>query len=664
MSLGALSPPVATSKPTRVLSCVTCAQRKVKCDRKFPCSNCTRLGLQCVPAATISRQRRRRFPERELLERLHHYEDLLRQHNIAFQPMHPNTATHLPSIDNESENRSNHGQAEERALQPHLNRSEHLLFCSRSAGIELSTLHPPQAQIFKLWQIYLENVDPLLKLTHTPTLQPRIIDAAGDVSSIEPNMEALMFAIYCMSVFSLEQEQCQKMFGTSRIDVIRGYQLGAREALLNCGFLKTEDRECLTALHLYLITLTLETDPRSLASMLATAVRIAQRMGIDSEADNIKHPVLEAELRRRLWWSLVLFDSRIAEKTESRLSTLLPTWDCKVPLSVNDSTLQKDMKTPPIEFEITSEAMFAVTRSQISDFIRHSTFHLDFINPIMKSLAKGSLTAHGSEHDELVAFETRIETKYLARCDAQNPLHFMTILWARVSLAKIRFAHYLSTRGPNPDQETSEERDKGLSYARDMLECDTAIMESSSTKGYRWFMNLHFPFPAYIHLVWDLKQRPLSDDANRAWEVMSANSEARFLGLEHKHSPMVTTPNNPFFSIFAGIVLQAWAAREAISVQSDPPMIVTRVKQQMDHMKERAAAPQCQLWMSEGTSLNAPVLVDQGNFYPLPVHGQHEPMDMSIGSFSVAPTQVPADFGSSQWDWSTHHWGAMFGQGW
>ena len=128
------------------------------------------------------------------------------------------------------------------------------MFCSRSAGIDLSTLHPPQAQIFKLWQTYLENVDPLLKLTHTPTLQPRIIDAASDLTNIEPTMEALMFAIYCMAVFSLTQEQCQKMFGTPRGDVIRGYQLGAREALLNCGFLKTSDRECLTALHLYLVS--------------------------------------------------------------------------------------------------------------------------------------------------------------------------------------------------------------------------------------------------------------------------------------------------------------------------------------------------------------------------------------------------------------------------
>lgn len=81
-------PSTRASKPQRVLSCVLCAQRKVKCDRKSPCSNCTRIRAQCVSAATIPRQRRRRFPERELLERLRYYERLLTENNISFEPLH------------------------------------------------------------------------------------------------------------------------------------------------------------------------------------------------------------------------------------------------------------------------------------------------------------------------------------------------------------------------------------------------------------------------------------------------------------------------------------------------------------------------------------------------------------------------------------------------
>jgi hypothetical protein len=46
-----------------------------------------------VPATVTPRgKRKRRFPERELLERLRKYEDLLRQNNIKFDPLHKDVA--------------------------------------------------------------------------------------------------------------------------------------------------------------------------------------------------------------------------------------------------------------------------------------------------------------------------------------------------------------------------------------------------------------------------------------------------------------------------------------------------------------------------------------------------------------------------------------------
>ena len=94
----------AAVKPQRVLACVLCQQRKVKCDRKFPCSHCRRAGAQCVPAGLVQRQRRRRFPERELLERVRYYEGLLRQHNIKFEPLHGGSPEqmHTPQNDHAS----------------------------------------------------------------------------------------------------------------------------------------------------------------------------------------------------------------------------------------------------------------------------------------------------------------------------------------------------------------------------------------------------------------------------------------------------------------------------------------------------------------------------------------------------------------------------------
>jgi hypothetical protein len=104
-----------TTKTQRILACVLCQQRKVRCDRKFPCANCTKAGVQCVSAALAPRQRRRRFPERELLDRLRHYEELLRRNNISFQPLHPSSS--ISQASHRSLASSYDAEAQEQALE-------------------------------------------------------------------------------------------------------------------------------------------------------------------------------------------------------------------------------------------------------------------------------------------------------------------------------------------------------------------------------------------------------------------------------------------------------------------------------------------------------------------------------------------------------------------
>jgi len=132
--------------------------------------------------------------------------------------------------------------------------SEHLLFGMRTGAVDLASLHPPQVRIFKLWQVYLDNVDPLLKVTHAPTMQRRIVEAASNVASIKPTLAALMFGIYCVSILSLTNDECHAMFGSPRDHLLAGYQLGCQQALSRCGFLRSGDGDCLTALYLYLVS--------------------------------------------------------------------------------------------------------------------------------------------------------------------------------------------------------------------------------------------------------------------------------------------------------------------------------------------------------------------------------------------------------------------------
>lgn len=128
-----------------------------------------------------------------------------------------------------------------------------ILFGSRKLNVDLSELHPKHVHIFRLWQIYLDNLDPLLKVTFTPSLQARIVDAAGDIKGIQPELQALMFSIYSVSVSSISDNECHSLFGAPKEEVLNGYRFATQQGLLHCDFLCSSDRDCLTALYLYLV---------------------------------------------------------------------------------------------------------------------------------------------------------------------------------------------------------------------------------------------------------------------------------------------------------------------------------------------------------------------------------------------------------------------------
>ena len=138
----------------------------------------------------------------------------------------------------------------------HVRESDDLLLCgARRTDTDLSTMHPPHAHIFKLWQVYLDNINPLLKVTHIPTLQARIIDVVGDLDNIEANLEALMFGMYCIAVMSLEECECATLLKSTKKELLRHYQTGCQQALLTCSFLRSSNRDCLTALFFYIVSL-------------------------------------------------------------------------------------------------------------------------------------------------------------------------------------------------------------------------------------------------------------------------------------------------------------------------------------------------------------------------------------------------------------------------
>lgn len=114
---------------------------------------------------------------------------------------------------------------------------------------------PTPVQIFKLWQIFLERVNPLTKLIHAPSLQPLVVEASNDHASISQNAQALLFSIYSVATISLTEEESAQVLKMSKEKALLRFASGAKAAFMRAKFMEKYDLMTLQAIVLYLVEL-------------------------------------------------------------------------------------------------------------------------------------------------------------------------------------------------------------------------------------------------------------------------------------------------------------------------------------------------------------------------------------------------------------------------
>ena len=387
-------------------------------------------------------------------------------------------------------------------------------------------------------------------------------------------------------------------------------------------------------------------------------MRIAQRLGLDNEATFAKCSVLEAEMRRRLWWSLVMFDNRMCEMSHYGSSSLTPIWRCNLPSNLNDADLRGEMREAPKPYDRPTEAIFVAIRCEVGDFIRHSSFHLDLTNPAMKPLARRSQHGAVTEAEEMVMFADMLEDKYIRLCELENPLHFVAAWSTRGFVARIRLLEHYAASSRSTTPVTDEHRDAAVGHALRMLKCDTELMTAPHVKRFVWFAHVHFPAPAYIHIIQDLKKRPLQSQADKCWAAMGSNYEARF---KHEHPGM-----NPFFGILTNIILQAWQVREKALADNDQPLGTSsmvediRQKTQRPSGFEQAGDPVSIASRCRNDASFLPDATGCPRLDSATVQNGQPTSSFQTGGYS---SMLDQDFDMTYFDWNSMDWNPMLNPG-
>ena len=81
----------------------------------------------------------------------------------------------------------------------------------------------------------------MAQIVHMPTVTKMARNLRGDMSSLTPANEALLFAIYYAAVTSMEDDDVMQNFGTTKTGLNLRFRLGFEHALAKGDFLHVPD---------------------------------------------------------------------------------------------------------------------------------------------------------------------------------------------------------------------------------------------------------------------------------------------------------------------------------------------------------------------------------------------------------------------------------------
>lgn len=212
-------------------------------------------------------------------------------------------------------------------------------------GVSLEALMPDTQEMRDaLLDTYFCNVDPVIRITHKPSLQKKV---PSYIQQVHP----LVFAIFYSAINSLPPAVVKSRFGESREDLMAKYELGVEIGLARLNYLTTPSLKLLQAFIIWLTCITREEDigmSKSVTecahtteddigkawALLGIAIRIALNQGLHRDPSLFPaetFDVVTVELRRRIWHQICSLEFRAAEAkgqepglAEDDYTTLLP----------------------------------------------------------------------------------------------------------------------------------------------------------------------------------------------------------------------------------------------------------------------------------------------------------------------------------------------------
>jgi hypothetical protein len=388
--------------------------------------------------------------------------------------------------------------------------------------------HPAADKIPQYWQLFKENCDLLIKVLHVPTVEPLILQAASQMDHISRRLEPLMFAIYFSDVLSLSEGECIQLLGDEKSELLRRYKYSVEQALAQAGFLETEEMLVLQALAIFLVGLRRICSVRLMWTLTALTVRLAQNAGIHRDGTKFNLSPFVVEMRRRLWWSICILDSRASEDSGYDAAIPHEGVDTRMPLNINDHDLTPNMTQFPKPRIGKTDMTFSLIRFEAIKTFRSLQYSsAGTVGNCGKFHASKSFAA---KSERISKCYEKIEELCLKNCDLLDPFSWYTATISHILSAKMwLMAHHPYLRRDNCVALPQETKDHLFIISTQTVEYWLVLNTEMRVRKWRWLCETYIQWYALTLLLSELCVRTQGEEVDRAWNAIN---EALKLGAK------------------------------------------------------------------------------------------------------------------------------------
>ncbi|KAL3469175.1 hypothetical protein BJX99DRAFT_252188 [Aspergillus californicus] len=460
-------------------SCLACRKRKVKCDRKHPCGNCSRWSIDCIfpsPIRRCPRARTKQVTQTRGDQALH---DRIHMLEAQISELTETVTT----------------QADKLLL---LAAPEISTFpFSHTWAHAVAPLHPPLALGRAYWQVFLERVDPLIKVVHRPIASRILRGAMSNSMSLNEGQSALLHVIYFACVSAMDEADVQASIQMPKATATSTYRAAAEQALARAGFMTTDDWTTIQALVLFIALSRLQNQHKSAWTLSGLAERLDTSLEDDSS-------LYGAEMRRRLRWHMWYLHRRIQDD-RGQIFNPGNTIGVELPLNCNDSELSSSMTAPPATLGGWTEMSFCLLRYDLATTQR-----------LVESDAPWLVKTNAVRD-----CQRRIHSKYLSYCDGTESIHWLACHIAYVMTTEMWMKLFSPQSMPidQPEYSNHSIRDQLFDAAVDILDTKKRLEVEIAARKWEWTLGGYFQYIPLTFLLNELRWRRSDPRIDHAWEV-------------------------------------------------------------------------------------------------------------------------------------------------